>query len=407
MNDETKKIGKEVDDLILGDFNQNLQNFNHKISFLKGKIESIASNEDKSYLYYFLGNIYLEYYYKKNKNKASNKIEAIKCFFKAINSNLDRNHLIPIYTNLGNILFSENRYYEAVLFYEKALMINNNFLLSFGQQINAFEEIWENINHKVSGECNEFFRVVLLKINDLQSYLDKTFADDEIEYKKGKDILLSFQIKYQKFFDEYYYNYNNRTGNNESIKDSILIEGDKKLKENKYIIWCRDNSLLLDFMNLIKHKESLKDNLVPLGISLENGHYIFSAWKTLVQEFCYSRYILYKYKDLEFIDSNDVHISDISNFVRTSKFGYIPILNIGGKKEELAWTEYYENSLLNFEIEEMKSSYIKLYNLLDKISVLLIYYIKEFKIEKINEDSFVVDIKNLLAEIKDNDLSFC
>lgn len=406
MNDKIQAIAESIDKLIAGDFEVNKNKLNGQLNKIKKLINEDISSQSKAYLHYFMGNIYLEYYYKKANEKV-NKTNAIKNYLNAIEFNPDNSCKISLYNNLGNIFLSEHRYYEAVLHYQKSIEIDNYFLLPFAQQIRTFEKIWKSIaEEKRGGVYKEFLRLILLKINKLQPLLDKDFSVEEVEQRQGQEILKGYQEGLGLFFKEYYQEYNKRNDLAESIEDSILIEGESILKNNDYVIWCRDNGLLLNFMNLIIHAESLRDDLILSAVSIEKGSLLFSSWKILAQEFCYSRYIFYKHKDLYPIYYDGTcHTSDLNNFIRESTFGYIPTLRTGGEEIKLDFVEFHNDSLLNFEFEEMKSAYLKLYNILDKISVFLFFYIRSLNEEIVGNHFYLKEIREILLGKSDNGIS--
>jgi|GEM_PF-5134458 len=401
MTDYILKLGLEIDQAI-DDYKQNQSTINsNKLNGFKLKLEEKIKQQnikDKSTLYYYLGNIFFEYYKKDRKEK--NKKHAIQNFYNSTLIACDDRLLLPRLTNLGTILWNEHRYYEAIYFYQRANDIEKRFLLPLGLKVQIFGIILEIFDDR-RDLFLEFHRIILLEINNIK--LDFIYPKEEKEQIGGQKLLKEYKQRWDPYFQKYYKNYNDRTKLNESIKDSILIKGEKKLK-NKYVLWCRDNFLLLNLMNLNKHPEMLKDDLMPNSLVMERGDYIMQNFKALVQEYCHTRYLFYQYKDYEIHKKNIVHKSEKNNYTKTS-----PIILSYNKigDDTIAITTNYtdENYILSFEIEQLKSAYSKLYNILDKLSVLLISYIKlidkkEPYLENIRQNSLIKDDKLSLASFQ-------
>ena len=162
--------------------------------------------------------------------------------------------------------------------------------------------------------------------------------------------------------------------------------------------------------------DAFDDNLLPSSISLKEGDYILTFWQQLAQEYCSSRYVYFLYKDLEDYPSKK-HISDKNNNISNPNKISCDYYFSANDGNEFVSSSSYENLNHNFsyETEKMKSAYSKLYNILNKMAVMVFSYIKLIDktncnyLKEIQENSKIKDSKIELHSFQHlpKDIKYC
>ena len=368
-----KQLAQTTDDAI--------DNKNYtKLNECKNKILSCiksndASEEEKSRLHYFLANIFLCKYQNKSKidhNKLSEKKDAINNFYLAIGKTQNKIYLLQYYINLGNILAAECRYLEAFELYQKAYLLDPKWIMVNINRMSVWYEILkEDLTQRQS---HLYITKTLLEES-------KKYNCDEFDYReypskeKGIGDLKFYQNKFSTL--ESYFVTKDKV--KAKLSNKYLAWCKAKLS-NKYLAWCNGNLYLLNYLNLINTLDSFEDNVMP-SISIKEGDFILTMWQQLSQEYCSARYSFFLYKDFDF-PKKGKHISDRCNSIsKTGSFKLEYVLKNKEESQEVISSSIYRDSnhCLSYEIEELKSSYTKLYGILNKITVLLFSYIKLIK----------------------------
>lgn len=397
------QLAKKIDDSI--DLN-NVNKLNGYLNQIKTKLCDLnLDNDSIANLYYYAANIYFHLYSIKNTDKQKNKIESIRYFSKAICYATDRNTLLQLNTNLGNLLKKEHRYFEALYYYQKANDITLDFLLPVGMKLRTFSAIFENY-FKDKIDSQEIWRILLLEINTINQLKS---PQEHFEQIKGQEIIQSYLSSLSGYFSDYYKTFNEEYNNGieiESINDSMLKE-DPKYLETQYTVWCRNNYFLLNFINLVNCNHIIYDNLTLPPITLKRGDFIIQMWQQLAQEYCSFRYKFYLCKDYEppyTSVQKSRHTSDKNNSITKNNN---LILEMRDSKNLLSIKTPFKdyNFCLSKEIEDLKASYSIMYNIIDKLSVLLISYIKLSNkksnyIEEIKNHTKIIDDKLNLASFQ-------
>lgn len=417
INDLAMKVDKAIDDNSHQELNE------YKNNILIQLKNNQTSREDKSRLYYFLANIYLHKFYLsgKSQDKISSKKEALNNFFLAISLSSNLNHLYQYYTNLGNIYKSDSRFLEAIDCYEEASKVTQNeALLPSGNKLECLYAITKDKFFTDQKNRNfpilELWRVILLEVKKID--LQKSYPDEHLEQVGGQKIIKSYLKDFDKYFKKYKSDYESCHAKEELIwdlKDSFLEDSNESIK-NEYSTWCSQERLLLNILNLQHGTDAFEDNLFPSSISIKEGDYILTFWQQLAQEYCSSRYVYFLYKDLEEYPS-EKHISDKNNNIsKPNKISCNYYLSANDGHKLLSSSSYGNlNHNFSYEIEKMKSAYAKLYNILNKMAVMVFSYIKLIDktncsyLKEIQENSKIKDSKIELHSFQHlpKDIKYC
>lgn len=404
-----QRLGGNIDTAIS---TKNLQDLNIYQNEALELLNNLKNNNDKGIIHYYIGNVHLFRYDLRSKinDKLQCKKEAINHFLLATALLSDKRYLLPCYTNLANIYIAEHRYLEAIDFCQLSENITNQFLLPIGNKLESLYTItkdffWEDVKtQRRNFTIYELWRVILISIKSIDI---KEYSQEAIEQNKGKQIILSYIKDFEKWFNDYK-TFHDEFHKNTSITWNLeepFLNDEKVYKNNQYHNWCKEERLLLNVLNLVEYTDVYSDNLMLKSLTIEAGDWIYSMWQQICQEYTSARYVFYQYKDTEFWlkynDKRRKHLSDRRNEItKEDNYALNYVLSNGSIASSGVGTD--TNILFAFEIEELKSAYIKTYNIFDKLSVLLFSYIKLLEVS--DETCYLKDVQNC-TEIKDDRLS--
>lgn len=249
-------------------------------------------------------------------------------------------------TNSGNILEKFARYYEAILLYDKALKYNRNFGMALGNK--AIALIY-------------YYNIALRKNPDLlfeaKSLLKSALAKDNTLEIGGQNAIDSFKLRLASL-EKYLSN---------KKKPSITSYPEP----SPYQVFCSLKKMYLNFcFNCYKCEHGYKDNFFPPFI--EEISRVSDDERLKYHSF--SKKMYYSVKTLnqileDYSTSRNIYFNATANkFSDLDKdTGYISVL------------DYCKNSI---KYGYLKTAYIKLFNILDKIAHLT-FYNYEFEHEDI------------------------
>jgi triphosphoribosyl-dephospho-CoA synthetase len=290
--------------------------------------------------------------------------EARRCFYQS--------NLPSAATNAANILEMYYRNFEAILQYDRALKANSKFGMALGNKGIALT-FYYNLAKKKNPE-------ILLESRDLLKKGLKEATTSEIGGTKAISTFQRYLNSLEDFIQKHKIEY--------SPKSSSVVP-------DPYLCFCSNRNAFLNFcFNCYKCQKGFVDDFFPPFIesiketsSDERATYhsfsrrLYFSIKTLnqiIEDYATARhiYFLAESEDFEMLDSYSIYRSALDYCRNSIKYGYL------------------------------KTAFIKLYNILDKIAHLVFYYHKiersEVYFSSLQEPSFSgiiisTDNKNLLA----------
>ncbi len=205
-------------------------------------------------LYTDIMNSYPDYYYgyflMGNYENQLNNLEAAKKYYEK-SIKLNKNSKL-VYNNLGYIYFVEKNFNEALLNFNKALLIDNKYVDSYINRGNLKIELAD-----FDGAITDFNKAISLNENNWQAYFNRAIAKTKIQDIQGaitdynKVIILdrTISLAYLGIAKLYF----NLQDYDNAIKE--FSEAIKYGKENTDAYFCRGNA----YYNLNKFNEAIKD----------------------------------------------------------------------------------------------------------------------------------------------------
>lgn len=272
-------------------------------------------------------------------------VEAMSIFNK-VQKSFDDSYL-RANTNIGNILDYYGRNSEAIFYYDKVLAVDPNFGMVLG---NKAEAIFYYYN--LLAEKKKQTEMLFLSRDLFESALD----DDRIENQGNKIAVSIFESRLNHL--------------NNIIKSNNLKRNNTKQVKDKYKNFIFEKNLFLNYhfgLNICKDC-SFKDDIFPPLISNlkedrkndnnvygERIGYSIKLFNQIIEDFVSARYLYY------IVNSIEDKYNQITKYIST--------------------LDYNHNSI-NYGV--LKTAFVKLYNVLDKIANFIFVY---FQIEK-NEDIY-------------------
>ena len=264
--------------------------------------------------------------------------EASRFYFKISNSNKAYPSAM---TNLSNILEKYSRNYEAILLYDKVLETHPNFGMALGNKalaivyyykltrknpellltaIDLLEKAILQKNTKQAGGPN-ILNFMQSELDNLKSHINQNIIKETLESKK-KVTSLSDELQFYK---------RNKLFINLCFGCELCEQGFRDDLIPKYVI----NAQEIDF------DEFQKFNGFPKKI-----FFSFKMLNQIFEDFSMARKLIWLYKNDDFKDTDNLtnYIYTLDYVTNSIKYGYI------------------------------KTSFSKLYNILDKIAYLIFYY---------------------------------
>lgn len=325
----------------------------------------IFRKEDKYYLpiYYYLKAIKL---YEDNKSTIDKDINFIQ------------ETIIRLYVNIGNEFSNQFRTINALLYFRKALEIDNNFNMAVGNFALCIEH-----HSPLVGLAKDKYSLVFNLIYELYNTVDI----DNVE--SGEQFFLSKKIKYQNKQEDFI---NAMVWGNDANYDPYAFFTEVYWNCDNFEYWCIKNTLYLNYINdLGVYEEAKFDiNLLEMNDELnltESQLYIINQ---LFEMFSYQRKKLYDCKELNnnevFIELTLIFQSLYSYFDKVAFFIF-KYFNLQGKERDVNINSIWHmndvdgNSLLKY-----KNQY--LYN---------IFWLRKEYREKFKSDKGDININELLS----------
>lgn len=240
------------------------------------------------------------------------------------------------YTNLGNILEKYERNYEAILFYDKALKKNHDFGMALGNKGIALTYYYNLLKKNPD---------ILFEARDL---ITKSLLALDTVNIGGQAALDSFK-RYLTSLDNF-------------LSKRKRTEASLKLNPTAYQAFCSNKFLYLNLcFNCIKCNNGYKDNIFPRFVDNIKD----SSTEERFKYHSFSKKMYFSIKTLnqileDYVTARHIYFSAQNNrFTNVDKqTGYYSVL------------DYCRNSIY---FGYIKTSYIKLFNILDKIARLAFY----------------------------------
>lgn len=265
-----------------------------------------------------------------------NKIyRQVRIYFNQIS---DRTILTSAATNSGNILEKYGRYYEAILLYDKALKVNPNFGMAFGNK----------------GIALSYYFGLAIKKNPDILFTALDLLKNSLKAENTLEIGGQGAINYFK---------HNLASLEEYLSNKRRVEISQKIVPTSYQTFCSSKNIYLNFcFNCYKCDNGFKDNFSP--------PYIENIKKnTLAEErlryHSFSKKMYYSIKTLNQILEDYSTSRSIYFNANTYNFN-----NLDAQTEYFSVLDYCKNSI---KYGYLKTAYMKLFNILDKIARLTFY----------------------------------
>ena len=346
-NNNLDVLGEEIDKLIASKNHTKLVN----------AANLLKNNESyNNIILYYLGNIYQALFnincnikYSKSATDYFNKF-----ICRTKKDKFCETIRIPALINLGNLHFRNNRILDALECYIKAEKLSKNFLLSTTLKIKVLFFLYNYYNNFEQNLPRYILLYIMTIFNHLENLYGKNLSnlilnENDFENKNAKDMLLEYitNLKESYKIDTF----------------DIFIGSNVINKRNKYYDWCFENNFILNILGINEFNNYFYYdfiNLYEIMGDFEKPQFIFDLFNNIIQEFTSARYLLYKYKDIKSkIDSYKLNIRR----------------RVPDKNVQLI-SEVRDGALFSYDIEMLKTSFLKLFNIFDKVKLCLIVYIQ-------------------------------
>lgn len=339
----------------LGTDKKSIRLISHSINRLK----SLHNNNPSDKSLFDIGNGFLSIADIKSGNKSeisfliSDKIyRQARKYFSRVSGGTD---LPSAATNSGNILEKYVRYYEAILLYDKALRFNRNFGMALGNK--AVSLIYY---YKIAIKKNLDILFEALELLNRALEVDNTL---EIGGQNAIDSFKLHLVSLEKFLS-------NKKRTNTS----------NKLEPSPYQVFCSSKNIYLNFcFNCYKCKSGYKDNFFPPFIEKIKR----ASDEERLKYHSFSKKMYYSVKTLDQILEDYATSRSIYFIASTNDFR-----DSDADTEYISVLDYCMNSI---KYGYLKTAYIKLFNILDKIAHLTFY---SYELEQKH-----IDFKNLLSPL--------
>jgi len=292
--------------------------------------------------------------------------EASRFYFKISNNSKSYPSAM---TNLSNILDKYSRNYESILLYDKVLENHPNFGMALGNKalaivyyykltkknpellltaIALLEKAILQKNTKQAGGPN-IINLMQSELDNLKSRINQNNIKETLESKK-KVTSLSDELQFYK---------KNKLFINLCFGCELCEQGFRDNLIPKYVI----NAQAIDFDELHKFKG------FPKKI-----YFSFKMLNQIFEDFAVARKLIWLYKNDDFEDTDS-----LTNYIYT--------------------LDYVKNSI---KYGYVKTSFSKLYNILDKIAYLIFYYFDKEKDSIYFSDIHCSEIKENIIETNNN-----
>ncbi|WP_253383683.1 LA2681 family HEPN domain-containing protein [unidentified bacterial endosymbiont] len=308
----------------------------------------------KAHYLYCLGNCYSELYkYRSTEWYSTDLMNAIIYYRKAlhaipkadwkeheINRQAYNNLRSMVETNLANHLSSQGRALCCIPHYDKAISLDNNPVAIMSK---ANNELFLGQSLCDNGHSEYHFLIAYELVNKGIENIDGLYPDQRIPLEEGGKLFNfkkwfegTFQISAFDYFKEYNEEYTSK-------------------KHKQYLEWCARNKLFLNDLNdvceypiayqdvfsLPSFIQSLNSSLAMHEELAYHGNY-----DELKNDYCYARYLIFSSKD---IPNENSHLFN-------STFQHV---------DEMS------HSINNLKVAQLKSVFIAVYSLFDKIAFLI------------------------------------
>lgn len=268
--------------------------------------------------------------------------EARKYFFL-----IKEKHLFPqAITNYANILEKYGRNYEAILSYDKALRVNPEFGMALGNKGIGIRYYF-NLTHQKDQK-------LILLARDL---LKKALESDNTVKIGGQSAVDYFK--------------SNMTSLNEYIAANKISYSNKNdlTPKTDYESFCKKNDVFLNYcFNCYRCEKGLIDEFAPTFLSIkedskeddiiEHGgmprkiYYSIKILNQIVEDYSTARYIYFMsiYDNFDSIDKASLYFSALDYCRNSLKYGFkktsfIKLFNILDKISHLVWSYYHPSDL--------------------------------------------------------------
>lgn len=305
------------------------------------RLKSLHKNNPSDRFLFYIGNALQSIAVIKSNNKSDisllidHKIyRQSRIYFNQISSRID---LPSAATNSGNILEKYGRYYEAILLYDKALKVNPNFGMAFGNKGIALAY---------------YFGLAIKKNPDilytaLDLFKNSLKAENTLEIG-GQGAINNFK-HHLASLEKYLSN-----------KKRAIIS--RKIEPTHYQTFCSSKNIYLNFcFKCYKCNSGFKDNFFPPFIeNIKN-----TSAEERLKYHSFSKKMYYSIKTLNQILEDYTTSRSIYFNAMTNNFN-----ELDTDTEYFSVLDYCKNSV---KFGYLKTAYIKLFNILDKIARLTFY----------------------------------
>jgi len=330
----------------IGSRNRNLDLLGYAVKRLREKIQ----NNKTSLLFYNIGNALLSIGdLKVGSNPEfedlinNQEYREARKYFKLVT---DTTTTPEARTNYGNILEKYGRNYEAILSYDEAIKANPEFGMALGNKGIALTRYFSLARQKDP-------KLILYS----RELIKKALEVDNTVKIGGQSAIDNFNKKL-KSLDEYI----NKHKINVGFRNDLI-------PSSKYISFCKNNNIFLNYcFNCYRCEKGLLDEFAPTFISkkedstetdiLEHGgipgkiYYSIKILNQIVEDYSTARYIYYlaTVEDFNKLDEISKYYSALDYCRNSIKYGYlktsfIKLFNILDKIAHLIW-RYYEPSII-------------------------------------------------------------
>ena len=238
---------------------------------------------------------------------------------------------LSIYTNLGNALFQTRRILDAIEYYNLALSYKPDFGMALGAKARAISSYAYFIRNTEAGIA-------------LYSYAEELYLKAVASHSTQKHALPAFKNNLNKITQ-----FLNKLGRPKETNAYNFLPL-RKGKANAYHLWCLQNDLILNPVNLIPGYKNIKDTVHTPSMFTDTGKIppFYAYFNQLKQEFLAARFLCFEGTEHLY----QKHYSD--------RYGYL--------------LQTYDHALWDYHTQQVKLAFLTAYAVLDKVAMYIDSY---------------------------------